>query len=548
MTKMTKAVKEKREATVNKKVVNHMGGYSYEINPLDTLRIMASSSIFGEPQYYNKGQFAKNKDSVVKIDSLFKNYSIIPEEYVGETTSEAMEAAIDNSLSYNYRETLLLAVKLRKEFYMRLNPQVIMVRAAIHENRVSFNQENPGVFKDLNNQVMQRADDVITQFTYYLFISESKKSLPNILKRSWADRIGDMNAYQMNKYKNHGLGLIDVIRVCHAKGPLVSELVKTGAIAVKEDQKTWEILRSQKTPWASILRDIQLGHMALLRNLRGIFQEVENTEIVEKVVDELKDGVLKGKQFPFRYLSAYNAVESTEVHHKARLLDGIQECLDISCENMPKLSGKNAFLSDNSGSAWGTITSEYGTVRIAEIGNLSCIISAVNSEDGHVFSFGDKLIEHTVSKRDGILTQSEKMSKTARSKVGPSTENGIWLFLSKAINEEIVWDNIFIYSDMQAGHGDLYGTPDQAAKYKALGFGCGRYIDVAKLIDTYRKKVNPKVNVFCVQTAGYDNVLLPEYGYRTNILSGWTGKELIFADEMNKFWDEIDARKENKNS
>jgi hypothetical protein len=67
-------------------------------------------------------------------------------------------------------------------------------------------------------------------------------------------------------------------------------------------------------------------------------------------------------------------------------------------------------------------------------------------------------------------------------------------------------------------------------------------IDVAKLINAYRSQVNPKVNVFSVQTAGYDNVVVPEYGYRTNILHGWTGKEIIFANEMIQFWNQIDEK------
>ena len=48
--------------------------------------------------------------------------------------------------------------------------------------------------------------------------------------------------------------------------------------------------------------------------------------------------------------------------------------------------------------------------------------------------------------------------------------------------------------------------------------------------------------MFSVQTAGYDNAVIPEYGYRTNLLYGWTGKELSFADTMIKFWDEKDNR------
>ena len=99
---------------------------------------------------------------------------------------------------------------------------------------------------------------------------------------------------------------------------------------------------------------------------------------------------------------------------------------------------------------------------------------------------------------------------------------------------------------MQAGHGGLYGTDAGIAEYRERGYACGSgssYVDVAKLINEYRSKVNPRVNVFCVQTAGYTNVAVPEYGYRTNILYGWTGKEALFADAMIRFWDEKDAQK-----
>ena len=53
-------------------VQNFMGGTSYEINPLDTLRIVAASSIFGEPQYYRDGLKAPSN-----LHTLSK-YSIFP--------------------------------------------------------------------------------------------------------------------------------------------------------------------------------------------------------------------------------------------------------------------------------------------------------------------------------------------------------------------------------------------------------------------------------------------------------------------------------------
>jgi hypothetical protein len=138
------------------------------------------------------------------------------------------------------------------------------------------------------------------------------------------------------------------------------------------------------------------------------------------------------------------------------------------------------------------------------------------------------------------------MSKDHGRYVGGATEGGIWEFFKNAIENKEHWDNIFIYSDMQAGHGGLYGTSAQEREYRHLGFACDSYyrghINVFKLVQEYRKKVNPKVNVFSVQTAGYDNVVIPEYAYRTNIQYGWTGKEAVFAKSMIDIWDDIENR------
>ena len=128
--------------------------------------------------------------------------------------------------------------------------------------------------------------------------------------------------------------------------------------------------------------------MALLRNLNGIFTEIEDIEIAKKVCEQLKSGVLYGKQFPFRYYSAFNAI-GNGVHHLQLLKDTLQECLDISVANFPKLNGKTICLSDNSGSAWGALNSEYGTVKVAEIANLSSIITDLQSDEGYLGLFGD---------------------------------------------------------------------------------------------------------------------------------------------------------------
>ena len=544
MSKMLDSVKDTRSSVKTKRVTNFMGGNSYELNALDTLKMVTASSIFGEPSYYRNGEFdeAAIKDAVYNVDACMEALSVLDDSrFSGKKTSEIMEQVIDDALSEDFGAVLDWAVKLRKEYMMRLNPQVIMVRAAQHPGRVAFNEANPNKFRKVESLVMSRADEPASQLTYFLYKNKNKKNLPNILKRSWAEKLSSLNAYQVSKYKNTGLGMIDVVRVSHANSPVLDQLMKTGSVEVKEDDMTWENLRSAGKSWTEILDTIKIGHMALLRNLRNIFIEVNNREFCEKVLAQLKAGVKEGKQFPFRYYSAYNAVEKdSKVNFKPLILDALEECMDISLDNMPKLHGKTITLTDNSGSAWGTIPTEYGSVTVAEIDNLSAVITAMRSDEGYVGVFGDRLEIIPIKKRDGVLSQMKYITQRGRH-IGGGTENGIWLFFDKAIKNAEHWDNIFIYSDMQAGHGGLYGI--NSSDYREYSCKYGDYIDVMKLLTKYRSTINNKVNMFSVQTAGYTNVVIPEYAYRSNVMYGWTGKEVVFADTMINFWNQKESQK-----
>jgi hypothetical protein len=55
MSKLIRKVKETRWVEKTGAEVNYMGGISYKINPLDTLKMVTASSIFAEPQYYRDG-------------------------------------------------------------------------------------------------------------------------------------------------------------------------------------------------------------------------------------------------------------------------------------------------------------------------------------------------------------------------------------------------------------------------------------------------------------------------------------------------------------
>lgn len=543
MSKLSKTLSEmqqdqqlRREETV----CNFMGGDSYVINALDTLKMITASSIFGEPSYYRGAR----KSGAYAVHPLLELFSVLPSSYQEQKTEDIMEDAIDRALDADFKGTLEWALTLRQTYHMRLNPQVIMVRAAIHPGRSRFTSEYPGLFDQINQAVMQRTDEPMTQMAYYLYHNGGKKNnIPSVLKRSWNRRISGVNRYQMAKYKNHEIGMINAVRLCHAHSEVIDELMQTGAAQVSEEEQTWENLRSAGKSWIEIFDTTTIGHMALLRNIRGVFTEVDDLAFCKQYMQRLQDTVVGSRQFPFRYYAAMDAVRNSQCNHKPVILEALETCMDISLANYPRLKGKTICLSDNSGSAWGTLTSEYGSVKVAVIDNLSSVITAACSDEGYVGKFGDKLIVYPITRRNGILNQANQISKDKSSDVGASTEGGIWEFFINAINNKEHWDNIFIYSDQQAGHGGLYGTNSHKAQYGSLGYDFHGYINVFKLILDYRKAVNPNVNVFSIQTAGYNNVLIPEYAYRTNIMYGWTGNEAVFAKAMIEQWDQISSRK-----
>lgn len=512
-------------------VKNFMDGISYTLNPLDTLKIVSASSIFGEPSYYRRSHSRQSYLNEIDILGLYSDPK--------KSTVDVFEEAIDSALNYDFSGVLELSKELREEYYMRMNPSVILVRASLHENRVKFNKENPKFMRNMGREIIKRPDDISNQFEYYMYLKGSKNNLPNILKRIWADRLSEFDRYQISKYQSKGLK--DLIRISHANSEVIDELMKlqSGVLKLDDDKTTWNRLRSEGKNWKEILSTIKVPHMALLRNLRGIFTEIKDRDYAKKVTGWLKAGVKYGKQFPFRYYTAYKYIQNEGVNHSGIILDALEECIDIAMENFPKLEGRTICLSDNSGSAWGGLTTEYGSTVVAEIDNLSSIMTGINSDEAEIGIFGDRLDKVPISKRNGVLTQLKNANSVGKG-IGGGTENGIWVFFRDAIKHKEYYDNIFIYSDQQAGHGGLYGI--DSSEYRNYVYKRGNHVDVLKLIQEYRTKVNSKVNVFSVQTAGYDNSVIPENIYRGAILTGWTGKETLFAKRIIDIWNGVEGR------
>ena len=285
----------------NGTVENFMGGESYRVGPLDTLKMITASSIFGEPSYYREGGLGGGlRDGKYRCCALLEGYLLFGSAWEGRTTTEIMESAIDEALEADFEGTLRWAATLRADFSMRLNPQVIMVRAALHPGRQEFTRTHPGLFGELERRVMSRGDDALSQLAYFLYSNHGKQNMPSLLKRSIAAGLERLEPYEAAKYKNAEMGLKDAVRITHAHSALIDEFMATGSVKLPSGKKTWENLRSEGLGWKEIFGQISMGHMALLRNLRGVFSEIEDAAFCEEYLNRLKSGVAGGRQVPLR--------------------------------------------------------------------------------------------------------------------------------------------------------------------------------------------------------------------------------------------------------
>jgi hypothetical protein len=515
---------------------NHMNSKSHSIvDPIVQLRTVAASAFFGEPMYYQPESNTTDRSFVEKthtphrhaqyLDQIMNTELTIP-EWHSHSPAKLMEVAIDEALDFDPEATLKEAVRLRREENIRTTPQVIMVRAANHEK-----VRGTGLIRQYAKGILARTDEAAVQLAYQIQVYG--KPIPNALKKAWKGFLETRDKLQIAKYRmeNRAFKTLDVVNLVHAKGEIIDQLMK-GTLKLDETD-SWEAMISKngstKENWEKAIDS--MGHMALLRNIRNFIEKGVSEDLYVK---KLVDTAAKGKQLPFRYYNAHIQVKGIA---SARILDAIEECLELSLGHLPQFKGRVISLADNSGSAQGNHNSKMGSVKTSTIGNLMAVITGKVADDGYIGIFGDKLEILPVRDRDSILSQVENADNVGRG-IGMGTENGVWLFFDEAIREKKHYDHIFVYSDMQAGHGGLYGrNVSEYSEYifpNANSYGSERYIDVPKLVNKYRKDVNPNVMVYLVQIAGYKDTLVPEFYDRTYILGGWSDKLLHFANEMNQ--------------
>ena len=224
------------------------------------------------------------------------------------------------------------------------------------------------------------------------------------------------------------------------KGLLNSTLLKDAGM-------TWEALSGwlqgpmDAKAWEAVIPS--MGYMAKLRNLRNFLQAGVSSAVLRGVLNDISDPeqVAKSKQFPFRFLSAYNANKGN-----LKVAAALEEALEASLSNVPALSGRTLILVDRSGSMFGYHRSDQ-ELTMADKAAIFGSALALRAEDATLVQFGTTAAEISFKKTDSILPMLSKY----RSLGGTSTASAVKKFFSGH-------DRVVIITDEQYGGYGYYGS------------------------------------------------------------------------------------------
>ncbi|WP_327377991.1 TROVE domain-containing protein [Streptomyces sp. NBC_01216] len=146
-----------------------------------------------------------------------------------------------------------------------------------------------------------------------------------------------------------------------------------------------------------------MGYMALLRNLRNFDEAGVPDQVAASVIARLADPeqVARSRQFPFRFLAAYQHVPSL------RWAYALETALGHSLANVPRLPGRTLALVDRSGSMFGGI-SERTKLNRADSAAVFGVALAARAEQADLVEFGSSSRPVPFAKGESLLRVLER--------------------------------------------------------------------------------------------------------------------------------------------
>ncbi len=344
-----------------------------------------------------------------------------------------------------------LAVEVRTKGNLRHVPLLLLCSLLKHPNRNEiFTQERTQSGLHLSEYIyntIQRADELTELLAVYW--RNGKIPLAAQLKKGLARAFTKFSGFQLAKYnRDNTIKLRDVLFLCHAK-PKDEEQAETwkqliGGTLPTPD--TWEVElsagKNKKESFERLIRDGKLGYLALLRNLRNMFNANCDQKLVSDAILARKGGA--ERVLPFRFVAAARACPQMEPYLDISMLESIRL--------LPTLKGTTVVLVDVSGSMDRQLSAKSDLTRMDAAAALGAI---VNSERLRLFSFSSGLIE--VPPRRGMAG----IDAIVKSQTHSSTYLGQAL---EQIFKTVSFDRIIVITDEQS-HDTIPPLPKTSKGY-----------------------------------------------------------------------------------
>lgn len=272
-------------------------------------------------------------------------------------------------------ELASLAIEARKVFNLRHVPLLLLD---------TLSKTGPALMADTTEHVISRADEMGELLTIYW--RNGRKMIPRQMRKGLQRAFAKFDEYQLAKYDRDGaVKLRDVLRLARPKpaNDVQSALWKRAKDRTLETPDTWEVSLSggadKKETFERLLREENLGYLALLRNLRNMATAGVDTDLVRNAIIARKGGAQR--VFPFRYVAAARAAPQFEPYLDQALCEAIAE--------LPIYLGKTAILIDVSGSMDEKLSAKSDMKRIDAAAALGAIIPG----DIRLFTFSNAIAE-----------------------------------------------------------------------------------------------------------------------------------------------------------
>jgi hypothetical protein len=450
------------------------------------------------------------KDKLVTqvLTSLFNE-----KKYYGDNSKEIIQT-VKSILEHDAKFIANLALFARNEMHLRTISHVLTSELANHPNGKQYARATI-------NKVVERVDDMSEILAYSL--DKYSKPIANSMKKGLVDAFLRFDEYSLAKYNKDSkeIKLKDILCLTHPRPTTTaqSDMFKRLMEGNLEVPKTWETELSAKgntkAVWENLITEKKLGYMAMMRNLRNIIKSGASNmnEVYSFLANE--ERVLKNKQLPFRYYSAYKVL-TNEGLATSKILDTLETALKLSCKNVQPLSGKTLIAVDTSGSMSSPVSAK-SDMTCVEIGILMMAMANYICDDSISVAFDTSLRDITLPTSNGIISNAKSVRNT-----GGGTD--ITLPIQHLINKNIKVDRIIMLSDNEINCGWDSG--------RSGGWGRQSQTSCQNLVDQYRKTINPDVWVHAIDLQGYGTQQFK--GKNTNIIAGWSEKTLEFISMAEK--------------